>query len=257
MSEPTYTISPHSSEFGPSLRWVRVYFNNQLIAESKKMMLLRESDHLPIYYFPKQDVQMDYLRPSDHTAHSDRKGDGIFWHVQVGDKSAKDAAFTFQNPPGNGLKLEDYIAFEWGKMDAWFEEDEEIFVYTRDPHKRVDVIQSSRHIKVVIDGITVGDTKRPWLLFETGLPIRYYMPKHDVRMDLLERTDTVTHCPYKGDAHLYSIKIGDTRHEGFAWIFRFPTLECTRIQGLVGFFNEKLDIYEDDILLPQPKTVWS
>src|SRR5215468_5637875 len=179
-----FTISPHSSEFGPSPRWVRVYFNQQLIADSKDMMLLRETNCLPLYYFPKKDVRMDCLQPSDRTAHSDRKGEGIFWHVVIGDTIAKDAAFTFQNPPGTGPKLEDYVAFAWEKMDAWFEEDEEIFVYARDPYKRVDVIQSSRHIKVVVDGVTVGETKRPTLLFETGLPTRYYMPKHDARMDL-------------------------------------------------------------------------
>jgi len=252
-----FTISPHSKEFGPSPRWVRVYFNRQLIADSKKMMLLREANHLPLYYFPQTDVRMDCLHPSDRSVHSDRKGDGVFWHVQVGDRIAKDAAFTFRNPPGNGPKLEDHVAFAWDKMDAWFEEDEEVFVYARDPHKRVDVIPSSRHIKVVVDGITAGETKRPWLLFETGLPTRYYMPKHDARMDLLEQTDTVTRCPYKGEAHLYAVKIGDTRHEGLAWIYRFPTMECARIQGLVGFFNEKLDMYEDGNLLPRPKTIWS
>ena len=252
-----FTISPHSTEFGPSLRCVRVYFNNQLIAESKNMMLLRETDRLPLYYFPKQDVRMDYLQPSGHTAHSDRKGDGVFWHVQVGDKIAKDAAFTFRNPPGNGPNLEDYVAFAWDKMDAWFEEDEEIFVYARDPHKRIDVIHSSRHIKVVLDGVTVGETTRPTLLFETGLPTRYYMPKHDARMDLLERSDAVTRCPYKGDANLYSIKIGDELHEGLAWIYRYPTVECAKIQGLVGFLNEKVDMYEDGTLLPRPRTIWS
>lgn len=70
----TFTISPHSKEFERSPRWVRVYFNSQLIGDSKKMMLLRETDHLPLYYFPKKDVQMDCLQPSDHTTHSDRKG---------------------------------------------------------------------------------------------------------------------------------------------------------------------------------------
>ncbi len=119
------------------------------------------------------------------------------------------------------------------------------------------MLQSSRHIKVVVDGTTVGDTKRPSLLFETGLPTRYYMPKHDVRMDLLERSDAVSRCPYKGEANLYSIKIGDKLHDSLAWIYRYPILECTKIQGLVGFFNEKLDIYEDDKLLPRPKTIWS
>jgi len=257
MSEPTYTISPHSSEFEPSSRWVRVYFNNHLIADSKNMMLLREANHLPIYYFPMQDVRMGCLQPSDHTTHSDRKGDGVFWHVQVGGKIAQDAAFTFRNPPSNGPKLKDFVAFAWDKMDAWFEEDEEVFFYARDPYKRVDVLQSSRHIKVAVDGVTVGETKRPLLLFETGLPTRYYMAKHDVRMDLLERSEAVSRCPYKGEANLYSIKIGETRHEGLAWIYRYPTVECAKIQGLVGFLNEKVDMYESGKLLPRPNTIWS
>jgi len=252
-----FTISPHSSEFAPSPRWVRVYFNNQLIADSKNMMLLRETNRLPLYYFPKKNVRMDCLQPSDHTTRSDRKGDGVFWHVQVGDRIANNAAFTFRNPPGTGPKLEDYIAFAWDKMDAWFEEDEEVFVYARDPYKRVDVIHSSRHVQVVVDGITIGETKRPSLLFETGLPTRYYMPKQDARMDLLERTDTVTHCPYKGEAHLYTVKIGDTQHEGLAWIYPYPTVECAKIQGLVAFLNEKVDTYEDSTLLPRPSTIWS
>ncbi|MCH7915035.1 MAG: DUF427 domain-containing protein [Deltaproteobacteria bacterium] len=200
---------------------------------------------------------MDCLQPSNHTVHSDLKGEGIFWHVQVGDKTANNAVFTFRNPPGNGLKLEDHIAFEWKKMDAWFEEDEGVFVYARDPYKRVDVLPSSRRIKVVVDGITVADAKRPWLLFETGLPIRYYIPSHDARMDLLVPSDTVTSCPYKGEANHYSIKIGDKLHKDLAWYYRYPTLACSKIQELLGFLNEKVDIYEDDKLLPRPKTPWS
>jgi len=78
---------------------------------------------------------MDCLQRSDHTTHSDLKGDGVFWHVQVDDKIANNAACTFRNPPGNGPNLEDYVAFEWDKMDAWFEEDEEVFVYPRDRRK--------------------------------------------------------------------------------------------------------------------------
>ena len=256
MSE--YTFMPdYRTEFERSPRWVRVYFNRQVVAGSREMMLLRETNHLPLYYFPKKDVRMDCLQPSNHTVHSDLKGEGIFWHVQVGDKTANNAAFTFRNPPGNGPKLEDHIAFEWKKMDAWFEEDEEVFVYARDPYKRVDVLPSSRRIKVVVDGITVADTKRPWLLFETGLPIRYYIPSHDARMDLLVPSDTVTSCPYKGEANHYSIKIGDKLHKDLAWYYRYPTLACSKIQGLLGFLNEKVDIYEDDKLLPRPKTPWS
>ncbi len=256
MSE--YTIMPdYRTEFEPSPRWVRVYFNNRPIADSREVMLLRETNHLPRYYFPKKDVRMDYLQPSNRTVHSDLKGEGVFWHVQVDDKTANNAAFTFRNPPATGPKLEDYVAFEWKKVDAWFEEDEEVFYYARDPYKRVDILPSSRHIKVLVDGETVADTKRPWLLFETGLPTRYYIPRHDAHMDMLVSSDTVTSCPYKGEANHYSIKVGDKLHEDLVWYYRYPTLTCSKIQGLLGFLNEKVDIYEDDKLLPRPKTPWS
>ncbi len=254
----TYTISPYPrSEFEPSPRWVRVYFSSQPIADSRSIMLLRENNRLPLYYFPKHDVRMDCLKLSDHTTDSDPKGEGVFWHVQVGDKVADNAAFSFRNPPDDGPKLEDYVAFQWKEMDAWFEEDDEVFVYARDPYKRVDVLQSSRPIKVVVDGAAVADSKRPWLLFETGLPTRYYIPKHDARTDLLEPSDTVTRCPSKGEAHFYSVRISDKLHQDLAWTYRYPMLECLKIQGLLGFLNEKVDIFEDDKLLPRPETPWS
>ncbi len=100
-----------------------------------------------------------------------------------------------------GSLLRDHVTFEWAKMDAWFEEDDEVYVHARDPYKRVDVLHSSRHVKVVVAGEVVADTRAArQILFETGLPTRYYLPKADVRMDLLVPTDTETRCPYKGDA---------------------------------------------------------
>ncbi len=254
----TYTVSPYPrSEFEPSPKRVRVYFNRQLIADSKKMMLLREPDHLPLYYFPELDVQSDFLRSSDHTSQSELKGEGKYWHVQVGDKIADNAAFTFSNSPGNGPNLEGFIAFAWNEMDAWFEEDEEVFYYARDPYKRVDVLYSSRQVRVEVEGLAVAESRCPWLLFETGLPTRYYFARSDVRMELLERSDAVTRCPYKGEAQLYDVRIGNQLHEGFAWTYSYPTLECAKIQGLIGFLNEKVDIYEDGELLARPETPWS
>ena len=254
----TYTTSPYPrSKFEPSPRWVRVYFNSQLIADSRNMMLLRETNRLPVYFFPIKDVRMDYLQPSEHTTDPSPKGEGVFWHVTVGNKVADNAAFTFRNSSDNDPKLADHVAFQWNEMDAWYEEDDEVFVYARDPYKRVDVLQSSRHIKVVVDGAAVAGSKRPWLLFETGLPTRYYIPKHDARLDLLEPTDTVTRCPYKGEAHFYSVRIGDKLHQDLAWTYLYPMLECLKIQGLLGFLNEKVDLYEDDTLLPRPETAWS
>ena len=252
-----YTVSPRPrSDFEPSPKRVRVYFNNQLIANSKNMMLLREPDHLPLYFFPETDVQADFLQSSDHTSQSDFKGQGKYWHVHVGDRIAENAAFAFGNPPGNGPNFENFIAFAWNKMDAWFEEDEEVLYYARDPYKRVEILYSSRQVRVEVEGLAVAETRRSRLLFETGLPTRYYIPQTDVRMELLERSDTVTRCPYKGEAQLYDVRIGKQLHEGFAWTYRYPTLECAKIQGLFGFLNEKIDIYEDGELLARPETPW-
>ncbi len=244
-----YTVSPdHSSEFEPSPRWIRVYFNNKIIADSKKAMLLRETNTLPRYYFPKKDVRMECLQLSKQANQSDPKREITYWDVKIDNRISKNAAFT---------KIEDYITFEWKQMDSWFEEDEEVFVYARDPHKRVDVLHSSRHIKVVLDDTVIAETNRPWLLFETGLPTRYYFSQLDVHMNLLEHSETVTRCPYKGEAHYSSIKIGDKHHKDLAWSYPFPTLECTKVQALLSFLNEKLDIYEDGKLLARPKSPWS
>ncbi|MDX1488588.1 MAG: DUF427 domain-containing protein [Acidiferrobacterales bacterium] len=246
----------HRTEFAPSPCWVRVYFNGQPVGDSRHIMLLRESGRLPVYYFPRQDVRMEYLEPSGTTG-SDPKGTGVYWHVRVDNRQAEDAAYTFRNAPQGRPALENYIAFSWDKMDAWFEEDEEVFVHARDPYTRVDVSHSSRHVRLMINEMMVAESSRPRLLFETGLPTRYYIPRQDTRMDLLEGSATMTRCPYKGEAHYYSVRIGDKVYKDLVWCYRYPVPECGKIQDLVCFFNEKVDLYEDGILLPRPKSPWS
>ena len=120
-----------------------------------------------------------------------------------------------------------------------------MFVHPRDPYHRVDVMNSSRHIKVVIDGQVVAETKQPRLLFETGLRTRYYIPKVDVRMDLLESTPTSTACPYKGNAVYWAPRMGDKTFADIVWSYPFPTLESAKIQNMLAFYNEKVDIYVD------------
>jgi uncharacterized protein (DUF427 family) len=110
---------------------------------------------------------------------------------------------------------------------------------------------------VEVDGVTVADSRQPRLLFETGLPTRYYVPKTDVRMDLLTSTDHSTHCPYKGTAEYFSVTVGDATHENLVWWYRHPTIESARIAGYVCFFNEHVDTYVDGALQPRPKTAWS
>src|SRR5260370_17754882 len=121
----------------------------------------------------------------------------------------------YAEPAGDLAPLEGHIAFYWNAVDAWYEEDEEVFVHPRDPYSRVDTVHSSRHVRVEVDGQVIANTERPVLLFETGLPTRYYIPKLDVRMDLLHGTDTVTHCPYKGDSSYWSFPLPDKTYPHF------------------------------------------
>jgi uncharacterized protein (DUF427 family) len=110
---------------------------------------------------------------------------------------------------------------------------------------------------VAIGNEVVADTVRPRLLFETGLPTRYYIPKADVRMDLLTSTDTSTQCPYKGVAEYWSATVGGEVHDDIAWSYPFPIPECPKVEGLVCFFNERTDITVDSELQPRPRTAWS
>jgi uncharacterized protein (DUF427 family) len=176
----------------------------------------------------------------------------------VGERAAEQAAWGHPDPPPDRRALRGHVAFEWGKMDAWFEEDDEVYVHARDPYKRVDVLHSSRHVRVVVAGEVVAETRRPSLLFETGLPTRYYIPKADVRMDPLEPTPTETRCPYKGVASYYSVRCGATTVRDIAWCYRHPISECAKIEDLICFFDERVDgLYVDAELQPKPRTRWS
>jgi uncharacterized protein (DUF427 family) len=120
----------------------------------------------------------------------------------------------------------------------------------------VDILASSRHVRVEVDGTTIAESASPRMLFETGLPARYYLPKTHVRMDLLERTDTSTQCPYKGEAEYWSVRIGDNVHQDVVWSYRHPLPESQPIAGYVAFYNEKLDIYVDGVKEDRPKTIF-
>jgi uncharacterized protein (DUF427 family) len=143
-------------------------------------------------------------------------------------------------------------------MDAWYEEDQRVFAHARDPYKRVDILPGSRHVRIVLGGVTIADTQHPQILLETGLPTRYYIPEQDIRMELLEPRGTITRCPYKGKAVYWSARIGDKVFKDIMWSYRNPLPAYVPIAKLLCFFNERVDaIYVDDELMPRPKTIWS
>jgi len=188
--------------------------------------------------------------------HSGYKGDKIHWTLQVGDRTAENAAWAYPNPKDGRPDLTGYIGFVWNAMDAWYEEEEEVFVHPRDPYSRVDTLHSKRHIRVAANGVTIADTHNPILLFETGLPTRYYIPVEDVNMEHLTPTDHHTICPYKGVASYWNIKTGDKEYKNMAWGYPHPIPEIPKIKGTIAIYNEKLDIYVDGELEDKPKTVF-
>lgn len=235
----------------PAARRVRVYFNGAVVADSRKVLLVFEPKRLPVYWFPSADVSADYVRPvAGATGHSR----AARYDVVVGQRRAEKAAWTYPNPEPGLEALVDHVAFYWKEMDAWYEEDDEVFVHPRDPYHRVDVLNSSCHIRVEAAGRVVAESTRPRLLFETGLPTRYYLPKQDVRLDLMEASRTTSQCPYKGIAVYWTMKEGP---RDILWGYPFPIPECPKIENLVSFYNEKVDIYVDGELQERPVTTWS
>ncbi|MPZ51045.1 MAG: DUF427 domain-containing protein, partial [Dehalococcoidia bacterium] len=193
----------------PSPRRVRCIFAGETVADSTRVILVRavgKRRALPLYYFPVEDVRMHLLNLGPKVEQDEHIGEIYYYDLAAGGREAKDAAWMYGEPRNSAdgfgshdaPDLRGYVAFAWNKLDAWFEEDEEVFVHARDPYKRVDCLPSSRHVKIVLGGEVVAETTRSVLLFETGLITRYYIPKLDVRQDMLRPSDKVTRCPYKG-----------------------------------------------------------
>lgn len=236
-------------------KWVRVYLGGVPVADSRRVKLVWEAPYFPTYWFPAEDVRMDLLVPTGGTKRSPSRGTAALHTVEVGDREAVEAARVWTETKLEGL--DGYVSFVWEAMDHWFEEDEEVFVHARDPYTRIDVLQSSRHVQVRVGGVKVADSRKPRLLFETGLPVRYYLPKTDVRLDLLEPSATRTNCPYKGEARYWSLRTPDGLVEDVAWEYPSPLLESIGIAGYVAFWDEKVDVVVDGEPQERPKTPWA
>jgi uncharacterized protein (DUF427 family) len=252
MSTEGRTKASERVRIEPGAKRIRAYLGGELVADTIRALLVWEIPYYPTYYFPAGDVRGELLEAEDGVAHSPSRGDARTFTVRAGGKTAAAGALSYEDSPVQELR--GLIRLEWGAMDAWFEEDEEVFTHARDPHTRIDILASSRHVRVQLDGVTIAESTSPRLLFETGLPVRYYLPKPHVRMDLLELTDTVTHCPYKGQAQSWSIRAGERLYENLAWSYPTPLPESEKIAGLIAFYNEKVDLFVDGVQQERPAT---
>jgi uncharacterized protein (DUF427 family) len=242
----------------PCPKRVRILLGGVTIVDSRRAMYLFERGHVPVYYFPREDVLAGALVPSDKRTRCPVKGEASYWSIRVGDRTAKEAVWGYPSPIAGCPDISGLVAFYWDRVDHWLEEDEEVFAHPRDPHHRIDVLHSSRHVRVVVGGITVAETRRPRVLFETGLPVRHYIPKLDVRMDLLSPSETLTACAYKGRASHFHMTAGDRLLRDVAWSYPFPNPELFKIQDLICFYDERAEaVVVDGETTATPQTPWS
>ena len=247
------------SRIEPIAKRVRACVGGVAIADSCRVMMMFETARLAVYYFPIEDVRPDRLVATSTVVRSPAKGDATYYSITVDSRTVENAAWRYLDPPAGFPEIANLIAFHWSLMDAWFEEDDQVFVHARDPYHRIDVLDSSREVRVVVGGQTAAVTRRARFLFETGLPVRYYIPTDDVRTDLLQPSQTKTACAYKGPTSRYWQATGaDGKICDIAWCYETPNPEVARIAGMVAFFNERVDaIYVDGKEMTRTQTPWS
>lgn len=227
----------------PSLKRVRAASKGHIVADSTSVLLVWEHPYYPHYYFPRGEVAAR-LEPTDMFEPEHGLGNAQRYDVvTIGGDRLEGAAWSY---PDIG-ELAGHIRFEWSAFEAWFEEDEVVIVHPRSPYVRVDALHSSREIRVDLAGTTIAHSTRSVMVFETGLPLRYYLPPTDVRLDVLRRSDTRTSCPYKGHAEYLSVRLDGTLHEDVAWFYATPLPEVAPVAGMIAFHNETCNIAVDGV----------
>jgi len=242
----------------PSPKRLRIKVGDLFIADTTEALVLQESDHLPVYYFPIRDVDESFLMPSTTKTECPYKGTASHYSLNTGVTLVQDAGWRYLEPIKGCPPIADYMGFYWSKMDHWYEEDEEIFVHARDPFRRVDCLPSSRRVEVFVGGEKVADSKKGVFLFETGHPTRYYLPISDTRLELLSPSRYISRCPYKGIASYYHLTVNGKCYENMVWYYPEPVHEAARVKGLVCFYDEFVDrILVDGVEQPKPETASS
>ena len=235
-------MSRHGLDAEPTAKRIRAVLGGEVVLDSTGVLLVWENPNYPQYYVPVDDVSAD-LEPVGPW----EEAPGDFGVAECQDvvlpngRRAERAAWRYPDHPEIGR----YVRFDWRSMDGWFEEDEPVIVHPRSPYTRVDILRSSREVRIEVDGTTVAHSVRPTLLFETGLPTRYYLPPTDVRLDLLRHSDRRTSCPYKGHTTYHSLEVDGVLHEDLVWCYETPLPESTTIAGLLCFHDERVELSVD------------
>jgi len=224
---------------------IRGVLAGETILDTRRGKMLHETAEFIQWYVPLEDIRTGVLEPSDKRASDRFKGEATFYHVHVGERSERDAAWSYDQPPQGASALRGGVAFDFDRLDAWFEEDDQIFGHPRDPYHRFDCRRTSEHIVVRVGGETIAETHRAIKLFETGIPPRYYIPLDDVKGEALAPSETRTLCPYKGEATYYTVRGGASTETDGAWTLPDPYGEAIAVLGHVSFWGDKTEIEAD------------
>jgi uncharacterized protein (DUF427 family) len=233
---------------------VRAYHAGDLVADTIRPLLVWELPYYPMYYIPADDVRARLI-DSGRTERSPGRGAAEVLDVVTEHGTASGAARRYPDSPVEELRS--VVRLDWSAMDEWLEEDEPVYTHPHNPYTRVDILASSRHVRVELDGVALADSRSPRILFETGLPPRYYLPLPDVRLELLRPSKRKSHCAYKGTAAYWSVQVNGATYDDLVWIYRTPLPECQKIAGLACFYNERVDLIVDGRLQERPHTQFS
>jgi uncharacterized protein (DUF427 family) len=248
--------------YEPTAKRIRATLGDRTVVDSTRTLLVWEPKRIvPSYAVPAEDIAAEIgAAPAGDGGPVDapRLGDRPVYDPRVPFAVHTASGEPVAIGPAAGFRLADpaldgYVVLDFGTFDAWYEEDERNVGHPRDPFHRIDIVQGSRHVVVEADGRTLADSTQPALLFETGLPVRYYLPPEDVALDLLEPSETRTTCAYKGHTSSYWALNG----VDVAWSYAEPLREAAEVTGRIAFFNELVDIAVDGVPLERPTTPWS
>jgi uncharacterized protein (DUF427 family) len=260
----------------PTGKRIRAVLDGDTVVDTTRALLIWEPRRIvPSYAVPADDMTAE-LVPTDAAAAA--VTDALGAHMpELSGRPVLDPSVPFavhsaggraadlraggQHRPGAGFypadpDLAGYVVLDFGAFDAWYEEDERNLAHPRDPFHRIDVLPSSRRVRVELDGHVLAESSRPTLLFETMLPTRYYLPRGDIGAELTP-SSTRTYCAYKGQASYWSATAGDRVVPDVGWTYQQPRHDAAQVRGLIAFFNERLDVIVDGERSARPITPWS
>jgi uncharacterized protein (DUF427 family) len=259
----------------PTAKRIRAELDGQTVADSSRALLVWEPRRVvPSWALPEADIAAA-ISAADPAAERDAPAGYAMPEVSqrpVLDPSIPFAVHTASGHPvdlsvdgqvlaGAGFRPDDpdldgYVVLDFSAFECWWEEDVRALGHPRDPFHRIDVLPSSRSVRIELDGELLAESTRPMLLFETLLPTRFYLPVEDVRVELTPTSARST-CAYKGHASYYAASVAGQPVADLAWSYADPLPEAAAVKGLIAFFNERVDVILDGEKLPQPLTPWS